>query len=207
MEFFEVYFDTLFGILKNLHINMTPEYVQSATRLSWIAGIIMAGLIIAAVFVSKKNHALGITTGIFQLLGAVGMQKATLILLSMDITHIEYVGSAAEAAEYQRQVLVNQALPMFVGMMLYFIAWVLLLVFIIKCMRFSPKILAVFALILQIVRYVAISPFNTVAAVFGPLTEAAQQKQDYLFLGAGLLVVLLTVISCFIPQKKAAVEE
>lgn len=208
MEFFEIYFDTLFGIMKNLHIDMTPEYLQASTRLSWIVGIIMAGLIIAAVFVSKKNHALGIVTGIFQLLGAVGMQKAVHILLQMDLTHVEYIVGSSQAevdklaGEYQRGVLM-QSLPMFLGMIAFFVAWVLLLVFIIKCMRFRPKVLAVFALVLQIIRYLAIAPFNTFAAITGPLTEAAQQRQDYLFLGAGLLVVLLTVIPCFIPQKKA----
>lgn len=203
MDFFEAYVETLRRMLENMFIQFSPEYLAASTRLSWIAGIAMAVMIIVAVIVSRRNVALGIATAVFQVGGAVGIQKFVHVFMQMDLTHVEHIVGSSQAevdqliAEYQRSVI-ERVTPGFVGMMLYFIAWVLLLVFIIKCMRFSPKVFGVFALIVQIVRYVAIAPFNPIALVTATMTEAVQQRQDYLVHGAALLAVFLIFIPCLV---------
>lgn len=204
MDFFEAYIETYKRMLENLHIEgLSESYIQSSTRLSWIFGIAIAVMILVAVFVSKKEYALGIITAIFQVLSAVGMQKGLHILLQTDLTHVEYITGSSQAevdqlvSEYQRGALMN-FMPVFLGMIAFFVAWVLLLVFIIKCMKYRPKVLGVFALLVHIIRFIAIGPFNTFAIAIGPLTEEMQKKQDLLFLGSTLLATLLIMIPCLV---------
>lgn len=206
----------ILDLLQNMEADFSTGYIIASTVLSIIVGILAAVFIILAATFSKKNIAFGIVAGIFQIFGALGVQKYVHAFLQMDkVTYITVEGMPEDIADKMEQATTNyletyltETLPLLglalIGSFCMFIAWIMGLVFIALSIKGSGKIFAIIALVLHIGRYAFVLPFNIVAPFMGqPINDMSQLVFDFLYYGATLLPFLLVMIGGIVSGVKA----
>lgn len=206
----------ILDLLQNMEADFSTGYIIASTVLSIIVGILAAVFIILAATFSKKNIAFGIVAGIFQIFGALGVQKYVHAFLQMDkVTYITVEGMPEDIADKMEQATTNyletyltETLPLLglalIGSFCMFIAWIMGLVFIALSIKGSGKIFAIIALVLHIGRYAFVLPFNIVAPFMGqPINDMSQLVFDFLYYGATLLPFLLVMIGGIVSGIKA----
>lgn len=195
--------------LKNLNYELSEEYIKSSTVTAIIIGVIAAAMIIAAAFLMNKNKGLGIAAGVLQLAGCFCVQKAAHIFSGMELVRFEYITGSSQAeldkkteefyANYMSD-LFGDLIPYMLCSLVFMAGWIMTLVFIIKCMSAKPKILPVFALVLQIGKYLFIPPMPMYKAMFGKITEEMQKSSDLVNYVAVLLPLLLILIPAILAR-------
>lgn len=206
----------ILDLLQNMEADFSLGYLIASTVLSAIVGILAAVFIILAATFSKKNIAFGIVAGIFQIFGAVGVQKYVHAFLQMDkVTQITVTGTVDSIEGNMQQAMDNyletyltETLPLLgialIGSFCMFIAWIMGLVFIALSIKGSGKIFAIIALVLHIGRYVFCIPYNIVAPFLDmPINDMSQLVFDFLYYGATLLPFLLVMIGGIVSGVKA----
>lgn len=206
----------ILDLLQNMEADFSAGYIIASTVLSAIVGILAAVFIILAATFSKKNIGFGIVAGIFQIFGAIGIQKYAHAFLQMDkVTYITVEGMPEDIANKMEQATSNyletyltETLPLLglalIGSFFMFIAWIMGLVFIILSIKGSGKVFSIIALILHIGRYALGLPFNIVAPIMGqPINDMSQMIFDFLYYGATLLPFLLVMIGGIVTGIKS----
>ncbi len=199
MEIFIKFFE-------NMQTELSEAYITSSTTMAIMAGIFAAALIICTAFFMGKNKVLGIIAGIFQIIGVFCTQKMAHIFMQLELFTVIEAGSAAELEEKLMEHLINSILDLIPFMLCSFMlmaGWVMTLVFIIKSMKQTPKILPIFALILHICRYLFITPYPMIDALFAPVTEANMVTTDMLNYAGVILPLILIFIPALIGLIKS----
>ena len=206
--------DVIIDLLQNLTAEFSAGYIIASTVLSIIVGILAAAFVILAATLSKKNIVFGIIAGIFQIFGAVGVQKYAHVFLEMEkFAMIQVTGSSQADVNQKLQEAMTEYMMNMLGDLiiacicgaLMFAAWLMGLIFIIMSMRNNGKALVIIALLLHIGRYLFALPYDMVSPlVLGqPITDISQLIFDFLYYGATLLPFLLVMISGIITGIKS----
>ena len=221
MEGFDssAFLDGFMGFFDNLKADLSADYIKSSTITSLIVGAIAAALIIFAAIMYKKSMAFGIVAGVLQIPGAVGVQKMVHYVLQMDFYRKEiFYGYSQEDVDQQiNDFLYNyykdaviDIVMLILCSMLGLLAWIFALVVIIKAMKQPPKAFAIIALILHIIRYVVIAPYDLITPIVSRVTEASQKTTDmcyYIFTLIPLLLFAIGSIFVRVKMKKQAAEK
>ena len=206
--------DFIIDLLQNLTAEFSVGYIIASTVLSVIVGILAATFIILAATFSKNNRVFGIIAGIFQILGAVGVQKYAHVFLSMEkFAMIQVTGSSQaevnqklqeEMMDYMMGMLGDLVITAICGALM-FAAWIMGLIFIIMSLKNHGKVFAIIALILHIGRYLFVLPYDIVSPfILGqPISDMSQLVFDFLYYGATLLPFLLVMIGGIVSGVKA----
>ncbi len=190
----------------NIQIELSEEYITSSTTTAVIVGIIAAVCIIASAFLMKKNRALGIVAGIFEVVGVYCAQKMAHLFMDLELFRVVTGSNQSEVNDKLADFYADsfkQMLPYMFCSFLVLAAWVITLVFIIKSMKVRPKLFPVFALILHIIRYLCVSPIPFVNALFGEITEDVLRSVDLLNYAAAILPFALLLIGVIIFAAKS----
>ena len=206
----------ILDLLQNMEADFSTGYIIASTVLSIIVGILAATFIILAATFSKKNIAFGIVAGIFQIFGALGVQKYVHMFLQMDkVTYITVSGTTDTIGNNMQSAMdsylenyLTETLPQLgialIGSFCMFIAWIMGLVFIILSMKNGGKVFSIIALILHIGRYMFALPFNIIAPFMNqPINDMSQLIFDFLYFGATLLPFFLLMIGVIVSGIKA----
>ncbi|MBE7066845.1 MAG: hypothetical protein E7385_04765 [Ruminococcaceae bacterium] len=203
MEKFSEFFD-------KLQADLSPEYVQKAYITAAIFGVVFFAMFLIAAIKQPKARGLGIATAIIQLASAISsawyvisFHKATFF------TVVEGTGSTMEEAKDAAAAALGEAmidmligiLPLLAASILVLVGWLFGLIYIVKVKSCSLKVLSIFALILQILRYVFISPIPF-TSLFKGITEEAQAKNDMIFFIACAIPYILMFIGVMVGGKK-----
>ena len=212
MEFLTRFFEALTRIIQNCYVGeLSSEYVSSSTRSAIIFGLIGAILIVATAFLANRAKVLGVITAIMHFVGAFGAQKYAHHFISTELIRTVYgYGSSQseaaanlEAAKSAAAVeMLMDTVPILLYNILFFAAWIITLIFIIRCLGMKGKVFTVFALIIHIVKYLAIPPVNIFGAAIERLTEGAQAGVDRLFCIATLIPTILLALAALITFIK-----
>ena len=190
--------------------NLSDGYVSSSLTSAIIVGIIACALIIFTAIASKKALGLGITAGIFAIIGSVANHFAVVYFHTTTfVITAKFVGSSQgevdQMVEDFTETYMTENLP---KMLLYslasalvFAAWVVILIFIMKAMKIKPKAAGltcgIVALLLHIGKFLFIGPVN----IFSPIlnntsaTEAMQKSQDSLVYAMTLIPLFLVAVA------------
>lgn len=174
------------------------------------AGIIVLGLFVAmAILGPKKTRVIGIIAGALNFISLLLIPNQLKTFHNNPFIVYIYGSSQSEVAQKMMDFYIEQIPTLFIGLMTsaFMVAsFVLALVFIVMSFKQKPRILPIFALVLQILRYVLISPMQIfIPLVRGYATVAGQTFQLALYCCAIILPVMLvfavTLIN-FIKGKK-----
>ena len=182
--------------LENLHASFSKSYLLSSTGFALAVGVIAAIFILVSVSLIQKNVALSVIAGIFQVGGAVSLQKASHLFLQMDL-----VKNTGDTLFFQN--LLTYLIPFFIFLLLAVTSWVLTLSFILSAIGKSPAAVGAFSLLIFLFGRLIILPINWIAPIFGPITEHAQMSADILNYAYTLLPLLLIMLGAIAkyPQK------
>lgn len=214
------FMDGFLGYFDNLKAELSADYIRSSTITAVIIGVIAAALIIFASIMYKKGMAMGIVAGVLQIPGALCMQKMAHYVLQMDFYRKEiFYGSSQEDVdqqidEFMRSYFMESLLdiiPLMLCSAFCLLAWIFALIVVIKAMKRPPKVFAIIALILHIIRYVVIAPYDVITPIMDNVTEASQKATDIRYYIFTLIpFVLFAVGSIFVRvkmKKQAAAAE
>ncbi len=211
MDFFETYME----VLARMQIPLSEEYISSSLTTAIIVGVIACALIIFTAVMSKKSLGLGIVAGIFAIIGSIGNHLAVVYFHTTEFFKVIFAtGSNTSDAydnlmdslsQYYAEQLPKMGLYV-LGNMLVMAAWILSLIFIIKMLKVKPKVFGIFALILHIIRYIAVAPMDAITPILGtvPVTEAIQKSQDLKVYAMTLLPLVLVAIVSLIYRIKSS---
>ncbi len=182
------------------------------------AAIILALFIVPAV-VSKKNMVIAIVAGAFNFLSAILMPCYVRFFHTLPIVVEVQPGTVNEAMMNLISTLIK-SLGVMAITVLMLISFVLSIVYICKSFKFKPAIFAVAALIINIVRYLYVAPYQTMFPVIFKLVAPSnpslvtimtigQAFQLVLYYAAIMLPLVLVMASALIStfkSKKAPAE-
>jgi hypothetical protein len=204
--------EKLFSLIQ---IPLSEEYISSSLASAIVVGIIACALIIFTAIASKKALGLGITAGIFAIIGSVANHFSVVYFHSTVFVKTIYA-EGPQGSDLQGQL--NSALtdyyaenlPKMIAYMLasafVFAAWVVILIFVARMMNVKPKVFGIFALILHIIRFVCVASVNVITPIITntAVTEAAQKSQDSLVYAMTLIPLVLVAIAGLIALIKRA---
>ena len=181
---------------------------MTTTAIVW-AIVFLAATVFVALTV-KRGTAIGIASGIVNALSIALTPKYLESFHELEFFKTIY-GTADElddlVAEYYAQQI-PKMITFYAVTFLMLAGFILGLVFIIKNLSASPKIVAIIALVLQIVRYVFIAPIKYTAMFTGSITieeQISQANTYYIFtVLPALLLVVLAVIALVNKGKGTA---
>ena len=210
MDFIETYQQ----VISRMQIQLSEEYISSSLTTAIIIGVIACALIIFTAIISKKSVGFGVVAGIFALIGSIGNHFAVVYFHSTEFFKIitatgsntsdAYDNLNEALAEYYAEQLPRMGIYV-VANMLILAGWIMSLIFIIKMLKVKPKVFGVFALIIHILRYVAVASTDAITPVLtqGPITEAIQKSQDFKVYLMTLLPLALVAIAALINMAKS----
>ena len=150
--------------------NYTEEMTKSFYPGVILVGVLTAALFIFAAFAAKKGHVICFFAGVATVISQLMTPKYIEVFHTMEF--VKYVtGSSQNDVNDQLADYYMSLLPSYFMMGIFSICTTLALVFTIilcvKIMKSTPKVFGVFALILVIVKFVAVSPIPMVQFVLG----------------------------------------
>ena len=198
---------------KIFHLIQTPlseEYVSSSLVSAIVVGLVACALIIFTAIASKRALGMGITAGIFAIIGSVANHFSVVYFHSTVFIKTIYAEGPA-GSDLQGQLdsaladFYAENLPkMFIYMAasaLVFAAWVVTLVFLFKVLKIKPKAAGltcgIIALLLHVGKLLFAGSVNTITPILTetPVTEAIQKSQDGLVYTMTLLPLVLAAIA------------
>ena len=207
--------ESLEKLFSLIQIPLTEEYISSSLTSAIVVGIIACALIIFASIASKKALGLGITAGIFAIIGSIANHFSVVYFHTTTFVVTEkFIGSSQTEVDQMASDFVENYMTENLPKMIFyvlasavvFVAWIVTLIFIIKMLKVKPKVFGIFALILHIVKFLFIAPVNTFTPILTNVaaTEAAQKSQDTLVYAMVLIPLVLVAISGLIAMIKRA---
>ena len=214
-------------IFSLIQTNLSEEYISSSLTSAIVVGLIACALIIFTAVASKKSLGLGITAGIFAIIGSVANHFSVVYFHSTIFVETIYAEGPA-GSDLQGQL--NSALADFyaenlpkmiiymVASALVFAAWVVTLIFIIKALKIKPKAAGltcgIIALLLHIGKLLFVGSVNTFTPILNDtrVTEAMQASQDKLVYAMTLIPLLIVAVAGLValikrPKAPEAVAE
>ena len=204
--------DKLQSIFDKFQAELSEEYISKAYIVAAVFGVVFFALFLIAAIKQPKSRGLGIATAIIQLLSAIGsamyvigFHKATFF------TVVEGTGSTMDEAKNDAAAKLGGAMldmiaswgPMMIGSLLVLVGWLFGLIYIAKIKAHSLKVLGIFALIFQILRYVFINPIP-IHKMFGAgITEEVQASYNMVFFIACALPYIFMFIGVMVGNKQA----
>lgn len=211
----EIVMESLEKLFSLIQIPLTEEYISSSLTSAIVVGIIACALIIFTSIASKKALGLGITAGIFAIIGSIANHFSVVYFHTTTFVVTEkFVGSSQTEVDQMASDFVENYMTENLPKMIFyvlasavvFVAWIVTLIFIIKMLKVKPKVFGIFALILHIVKFLFIAPVNTFTPILTNVaaTEAAQKSQDTLVYAMVLIPLVLVAIAGLIAMIKRA---
>lgn len=198
---------------KIFHLIQTPlseEYVSSSLVSAIVVGLIACALIIFTAIASKRALGIGITAGIFAIIGSVANHFSVVYFHSTVFVKTIYAEGPAGSdlqgqldsalADFYAENLPKMVIYM-VASALVFAAWVVTLVFLFKVLKIKPKAAGltcgIIALLLHVGKLLFAGSVNTITPILTetPVTEAIQKSQDGLVYTMTLLPLVLAAIA------------
>ena len=183
---------------------LDPAYAGKAITSSLIVGFLAFALILFAAIAIKKGRALGIIAAILQPIGAYAAAKSVIEFGNMDFSslNIKVTASTQQAAmdafmDKYTDALMTKIMPQMImciiwGMLLTVVV-VITLVYIVTLLKAKAKGIALFALIVAILR-LFVSPINVFAILLNQANAATQSVWDLLFRAVFILPAFLVAI-------------
>jgi len=197
--FMDTYLETISGVLPSLGSKGWTSTVVWST----LIGLMAAACIILRTIFTKKKLGFGIACAILCCFGIIGGQLFANFLA--EALH-GLLSSSPSVTE-----LVGALIGYLLGMILMLLGWLFSILFIIKQMKDEPKIFGILALVLALVKYLVIPPFNTFGILGGPQTESDFVGYSVFGLIVNLIPYILLLVGGILNMVKAknapAVEE
>lgn len=214
MSFIQAFINTLLSM-------QTPEMYNIGTRILFNAIGVVCAVIILALFVvpaiiTKKNMGISIVAGVASFLSAILMPLYVRLFHTLPIVVEVQPGSVDEAmANLIRTLLKSFGILAITVLML--VAFVLSIIYIVKAFKYKPAIFAVAALIINIIRYLYVAPYQTMFPVIFKLIaqnnpaivtimtvgQAFQLVVYYAAIMLPLVLVLFASLISALKSKKA----
>jgi len=208
--------ESIANFLKSFQIpgGLPEEAVSKLTTSSIIWGIVALVLCVFVAFANKRGQAIGIITGILNF-GSFALLPGYLEYWHKAEFYKKFYGTSQGDIDQQISAYYKEILP---DLILYVLAAIVILaafiftiVFILNQKSKGPKVFGIIALILHILRYVAIAPYPMFDAILGDtVTVEAQLSQASTYSIFCVLPIILVAISTIIAlatKKKAPVAE
>lgn len=216
----DTFINTFFSTLKMF---VSPSMFQGAKGTIFgiflvLLGVVFAALMAAAYIgsavVSKKGRVVGIIAGIANALVALAAPIYVIMYHHLKF-NIYYVDLEDVIQDLITNLIIAGGASIINGIAL--VSFVITLVYVIMCIKRKPAICGVFALLIVIVRYFMITPYQSMVAfitkIAFELIEAkgtaltlllslGQTFQLVLYLGTLLIPALLVLISGIVDTKK-----
>ena len=202
--------DQLENIFKLIQTPLSEEYVSSSLTSAIVVGLIACALIIFTAIASKKALGMGITAGIFAIIGSVANHFSVVYFHSTVFVKTIYAEGPAGSdlqgqldsalADFYAENLPKMVIYM-VASALVFAAWVVTLVFLFKVLKIKPKAAGltcgIIALLLHVGKFLFAGSVNTITPILTetPVTEAIQMSQDSLVYTMTLAPLALAAIA------------
>ena len=208
--FKEIIMDQLEKIFHLIQTPLSEEYVSSSLISAIVVGLVACALIIFTAIASKRALGMGITAGIFAIIGSVANHFSVVYFHSTVFVETIYAEGPAGSdlqgqldsalADFYAENLPKMLIYM-VASALVFAAWVVTLVFLFKVLKIKPKAAGltcgIIALLLHVGKLLFAGSVNTITPILTetPVTEAIQKSQDGLVYTMTLLPLVLAAIA------------
>jgi hypothetical protein len=178
-----------------------------------VCAVIILALFVIGGIIRKKNVVVAIIAGLFNFLSALFLPWFVRLFHQLPIGVYRFY-SSEEATAFLTNLLVKTFL--FMGLSaLILIGFILSIVYIASCFKSKPAIFAVGALILVIVRYLFIPPYQTILTIIFKLAisdlalqttilAVAQSFQYILYYAILMVALLLCVLSALMNKSREA---
>ena len=185
-----------------------------------ILGLVAMALVLVSAIRIKKTRVFGIITAILQPVGLISAMLMLVCYDKIDFSQLFKVGSPSSESQMVSELMEYIMGPYLVGLigitifsMLVFVSMVATIVYSILLIKSKPKIFPILALVVCILRYMFVSPLDTVSMVMSVLTpEAASSNQSIIWTLVYLLISCVPALLLGIqglmhkPEIVAAVE-
>lgn len=211
MSFIQAFINTLLSM-------QTPEMYQTVlprvafTLIGVVCAVIILALYVVPAVVTKKNMVIAIVAGVTNFLSAILMPLYVRLFHTLPIVVEVQPGTMNEAMGNLISTLIK-SFGLLALMALMIIGFVLSIVYICKGFKFKPAIFAVGALIINILRYLYIAPYQAMFPVIfklvapeNPATVTimafGQAFQLLVYYVAMMLPLLLILFASLISKSK-----
>ena len=198
-SFLDGYLESLTGILPNLDSSGRA----TTTVFSVVIGLMAAACIILRTIFTKKKLGFGIACAILCFFGIIGGQ--------LFANHLAIALHGLLSSSVEITSLIGSLIAYLIGMILMMLGWLFSIIFIIKQMKDEPKIFGILALVVALVKYLVIPPYNSFAILGGPQTQDDFVGYCIFGLIVNLIPYILLLVGGILNMVKAknapAVEE
>lgn len=205
--------------LARFDLSLSEEYISSAWIISILLGIFGMALLIFNAISVKRARPLGIIAAVFQPIGMIAAVKYVICYANIDFSKmvVHATGSSAsDAMSKAKDQLMENWLEAILPQMIEWMLWAVVLtaavvvtaVYAIMMFKTRTKVLAIFAFVFLVMRFLAIVPLNLFGIILGSSTEEAQALWDVVYRFFYLMPLLLLAVQGLlhmITQKKQAV--
>lgn len=220
MSFFTAFFQTLASM-------QTPEMYSIVSRIIFsLVGVVFAVVILALfiipAIITKKNMIVAIVAGIANFVSALLVPCMARLFHTIPLVVVFNPNNTQEAAILLTRTLLK-SLGLMAILVVFIVAFVLSIVYIASCFKYKPAIFAVLALIINIVRYLYVAPYQTLFPVIAKMLKLIPYESYGLIFGIGqgiqfvvyycaiiiplLLVLFASLITALKAKKPAVVVE
>lgn len=198
-------------LLGGMNLRLTAEYLTTSMIMTIIVGLLCVACFVLAVIFIKKARVLGGIVAGLQLVGIYAAYQSVVSYAAIDFRSFYAIGTGSTYEEASQNAM-NQLLDTYmeaapsmamsyVWSFLMLASAVMTLIYTTKLMKAKGKLLAVFALILSIVRIVL--PAVNMSGLFTTgLSMAAQESWDVVYRFIYILPAILIGIQALINIKK-----
>ena len=217
VEFFETFSETFSKF--QIQGGFPEEYSSRLTTMAIIFGLLAVACCVIVAIADKKCRAMGIVAAIFNFLSAVLTPAFIKFFHNTPFFKVEYITGSSQAevdklveefyAEYFAETLPGMILSSIASVMML-LAFVFTLILVIKCIKvFKPKVLAIFALIITILRYLCVGPVDYVKPLLqnGATIEMQMSQATLYFISITLPLILIAIGGIIALAKKGKTPE
>lgn len=207
-------------MLKQMELVLSDTQKTVMIALALILGVIAMAAIIFAAMRTKKGRVFGIIVGILQPVGLFAGVQSVIAYGGIKFSNLVVFaeGSSQSAAmdaatEKLMENLLGEYLPSVLMLSLWtmigFVALVMTLVYVIKCMKIKPKIFAILSLVVIILRWLVFAPIDQMNMVVSMLGMGEMQQSPVwtaLYFFFAMLPPLFIFIQALMHKDEPAVE-
>ena len=189
--FMDSYLEAISGVLPNLDFSGRA----ATTIFSVVIGLMAAACIILRTIFTKKKLGFGIVCAILCFFGIIGGQ--------LFANHLAIALHGLLSSSVEITSLIGSLIAYLLGMIMMMLGWLFSIIFIIKQMKDEPKIFGILALVLALVKYLVIPPFNTFGILGGPQTQDDFIGYSVFGLIVNLIPYILLLVGGILNMVKA----
>lgn len=212
MGFLDVFFET-FRKMQSPEIYEIANSKLIISLVSILFGVVILALCIATAVLSKKQRIIGIVAGAINFVFALLVPKYLNLWHNMPMGRFTFNTTEAAVA-FLKEMLIQTVVLMAITVVMT-ASFAITIVFIITAFKNKPAILAVGALVINIVRFMMITPYQLYYPMFskmfaelnGTMVPASnlfygQLFQLFVFFGSLVLILALVLIPVVIKKIK-----